>query len=153
MGASAAAARFETDLTLSSPNHPDEEDGKIEVEAGSRIPGVPLHNLKLNLSTTIGRVSVGGNLHVEPISARRRSNLLPALDGFGVVNLGASYAIAPAVADCTGNESLRRRVLDVRAARRGRGSTRRRLFGPAIPQSCRAARGVGGPSVLIQVTS
>lgn len=42
-------ARFDTPLTLSSPNHPDEEEGEIEVEAGSRIPGVPQHNLKANL--------------------------------------------------------------------------------------------------------
>jgi outer membrane receptor protein involved in Fe transport len=94
------SARFDTPVTLSSPNHPEEEDGEIEVEEGSRIPGVPQHNLKLNLSTTIGRLSLGGNLLTSSSQYLRgdEANLLPALDGFALVNISASYALARNVA-------------------------------------------------------
>ena len=87
-------------LTLSSPNHPDAEDGEIAVPAGTRIPGVPQHNFKLNLSSTIGRLSIGGNLLVESGQSLRgdEANLLPAVEGFSVVNLNASYTLARHVA-------------------------------------------------------
>jgi len=88
-------ARFDTPLTLSSPNHPDEEDGEIDVEAGSRLPGVPQHNLKANLSATIKRLTLGGNLIGTSNQYLRgdEANLLPALDGFTVVNLTAKYSV------------------------------------------------------------
>jgi outer membrane receptor protein involved in Fe transport len=94
------AARFETPLTLSSPNHPDEENGEIEVDAGSLIPGVPQHNVKLSLFSTIGRFTIGGNLLVESSQYLRgdEANLLEPLDGFAVVNLSAGYALARHVA-------------------------------------------------------
>jgi iron complex outermembrane receptor protein len=87
-------ARFDTPLTLSSPNHPAEEDGEIEVAAGSRIPGVPQHNVKANLSAAIKRLTLGGSLVTTSNQYLRgdEANLLPALDGFGVVNLTANYA-------------------------------------------------------------
>lgn len=88
-------ARFDSPLTLSSPNHPDEEDGEIEVEAGSRIPGVPQHNLKANLSATINRLTIGGNLVTTSNHYLRgdEANLLPAIDGFGLVSVTANYAV------------------------------------------------------------
>jgi outer membrane receptor protein involved in Fe transport len=88
-------ARFDTPLTLSSPNHPDEEDGEIEVEAGSRIPGVPQHNLKANLSATIKRLTFGGSLLTTSNQYLRgdEANLLPTIDGFAVLNLTANYPI------------------------------------------------------------
>lgn len=88
--------RFDTPLTLSSPNHPDEEDGEIPVEAGSRIPSVPQHNLKANLSATIKRLTFGGSLLTTSNQYLRgdEANLLPAIDGFAIVNLTANYAIA-----------------------------------------------------------
>jgi outer membrane receptor protein involved in Fe transport len=94
------SARFGTPMTLSSPNHPDEEDGEIEVEEGSRIPGVPRHNFKLNLSSTLGRLFVGGNLLVQSSQYLRgdEANLLEPLDGFGIVNLNTSYSFARHVA-------------------------------------------------------
>lgn len=92
---SLVSATFDTPLTLSSPNHPDEVDGEIEVEAGRRIPGVPRHNLKLNLSSTIGRFSIHGNLLTTSGQYLRgdEANLLPALEGFRVVNLNARYTV------------------------------------------------------------
>ena len=93
---SLVSATFNTPLTLSSPNHPDEEDGEIEVEASSRIPGVPQHNLKLNLSSTIRRLTLSGNLLTSSSQYLRgdEANLLPAVDGFSVVNISASYTLA-----------------------------------------------------------
>jgi outer membrane receptor protein involved in Fe transport len=94
------SARFDTLLTLSSPNHPGEDDGEIEVEAGSRVPGVPQHNLKLSLFGTSGRFSIGGSLLTTSSQYLRgdEANLLPALDGFSLVNVSASYALARNVA-------------------------------------------------------
>ena len=89
-------ATFNTPLTLSSPNHPDEEDGEIEVDAGSRIPGVPQHNFKANLSATIKRLTLRGSLVTTSNQYLRgdEANLLPAIDGFAAVNVTAHYAIA-----------------------------------------------------------
>lgn len=93
-------ARFETPLTLSSPNHPDADAGEIRVAAGSRIPGVPQHNLKASLSATVQRLTVGGSLLATSSQPLRgdEANLLGPLAGFRVVNLSASYPVAPAVA-------------------------------------------------------
>lgn len=94
------SARFETPLTLSSPNHPEEEGGEIEVEEGSRIPGVPDHNFKINLFSTIDRLTIGGSFLAASSQYLRgdEANLLPALDGFAVVNLSANYRLARNVA-------------------------------------------------------
>jgi outer membrane receptor protein involved in Fe transport len=93
---SLVSATFDTPLTLSSPNHPDEADGEIEVAPGSRIPGVPLHNLKVNLSTTIGRLTLGGGVQTASSQYLRgdEANQLAALDGFSVVNIVSRYAIS-----------------------------------------------------------
>ena len=90
------SARFDAPLTLSSPNHPDEEDGEIEVASGSRIPGLPQHNFKASVSAAIDRLTFGGSLLSMSNQYLRgdEANLLPALEGFTVVNLTASYAIA-----------------------------------------------------------
>jgi outer membrane receptor protein involved in Fe transport len=92
-------ATFRTPLTLSSPNHPEEENGEIEVEPGARIPGVPQHNFKVNLSGSFDRLAVGGALNVASRQFLRgdEANLLPAIDGYAVVNVSASFAVADAV--------------------------------------------------------
>jgi outer membrane receptor protein involved in Fe transport len=88
-------ALFDTPLTLSSPNHPEEVDGEIGVEAGSRIPGVPQHVIKASVSTDIRRLTVGVNAIANSNQYLRgdEANLLPALDGFAFVNLTADYPI------------------------------------------------------------
>ena len=93
-------ARFGTALTLSSPNHPDEEDGEIEVEAGRRIPGVPQHNVKANISAAIGRLTLGAVLITNSSQYLRgdEANLLTPADGFTVVNFRASYSVTRRVA-------------------------------------------------------
>jgi outer membrane receptor protein involved in Fe transport len=93
-------ARFDTPLTLSSPNHPAEQDGEIEVAAGSRIPGVPRHNLKANISAAIRRLTLGGTLVANSNQHFRgdEASLLTPVDGFGLVNLLASYSLTRHIA-------------------------------------------------------
>jgi iron complex outermembrane receptor protein len=43
-------ATFESDFRVSSPNHPNATEGKINVQRGDRIPGLPTHQLGLNLN-------------------------------------------------------------------------------------------------------
>jgi outer membrane receptor protein involved in Fe transport len=92
-------ASFGSPLTLSSPNHPDEVDGEIAVAQGSVVPGVPQHNLKASVQAAISRATVGASLLVSSEQYLRgdEANLLPAVAGFTLVNLHASYALAPAV--------------------------------------------------------
>ncbi|MNC84638.1 vitamin B12/cobalamin outer membrane transporter [compost metagenome] len=93
-------ARFDTALTLSSPNHPAEEDGEIEVESGDRLPGIPEHNFKAGLTATIQRLTLGGTLASTSSQYLRgdEANVLPAIDGFTIVNLAARYALGARVA-------------------------------------------------------
>lgn len=95
LGYTLVHARFDSPLTLSSPNHPAGTDGEIDVQAGSRIPGVPRHTLKANLSTTVRRLWVGSTLVTSSSQYLRgdEANLLPALDGFAVAHLSASYML------------------------------------------------------------
>lgn len=92
-------AAFGGPLTLSSPNHPDEVDGEIAVAEGNRIPGVPQHNLKASVSTAIRRATVGAVLLVSSHQYLRgdEANLLPTVAGFSLLNLHASYTLAPSV--------------------------------------------------------
>ena len=89
-------AEFRTPLTLSSPNHPAEEDGEIEIEPGDRLPGIPQHNFKAGLAATIQGLTVGGTLLSTSSLYLRgdEANLLPAIDGYSTVNVAANYAIA-----------------------------------------------------------
>jgi outer membrane receptor protein involved in Fe transport len=90
-------ATFDTPLTLSSPNHPEEIGGEIAIRAGDSIPGVPRHNLKADVSATAGRLSVGANMAVVSSQFLRgdEANLLPPIDGSAVVNLAGSYRLHP----------------------------------------------------------
>jgi outer membrane cobalamin receptor len=93
-------ARFDTPLTLSSPNHPDEDDGEIKVAAGSRIPGVPQHNVKAGLSADIRRLTLALNLIANSNQYLRgdEANLLPVVAGFTAVTLTGGYQILGNVA-------------------------------------------------------
>jgi outer membrane cobalamin receptor len=93
-------ARFETPLTLSSPNHPAAQDGEIAVASGSRLPGVPQHNLKAHVTASIARLTIGGSLLRTSNQYLRgdEANLLPAIDRFYLVNLTADYAVTKHIA-------------------------------------------------------
>jgi outer membrane receptor protein involved in Fe transport len=93
-------ATFRSPLTLSSPNHPDEEGGEIEVEAGDRLPGIPRHNLKATLFGTMQRLTLGGTVTATSSQYLRgdEANLLPGIDGHAAVNVLARVEVAPRVA-------------------------------------------------------
>jgi outer membrane receptor protein involved in Fe transport len=88
-------AQFDRALTLSSPNHPDENGGEIEVDAGNFIPGVPRHNLKADIAATIAGLSLGGSVAYTSSHVLRgdEANLLPAVRGAAVVGLTAGYPL------------------------------------------------------------
>ena len=90
-------ATFDTPLTLSSPNHPDEENGEIQVARGARIPGLPAHNFKANLTVPFGRAIVGGTFMTASSQYFRgdEANLLEPIDGYAVTHVSGSYAVHP----------------------------------------------------------
>ncbi len=100
VGYSFLRARFDTPLTLSSPNHPDEDDGEIHVEAGDRLPGIPTHNLTLDLSAVMRRLTIGGSVAVRSGQFLRgdEANLLPEIDGYAVAALRARYQLGSRIA-------------------------------------------------------
>jgi iron complex outermembrane recepter protein len=93
-------ARFDSPLTLSSPNHPAADDGEIEVASGSRLPGVPQHNLKAHVTASMARFTVGGSLLRTSNQYLRgdEANLLPAIEGFSLANLTADFAVTKQIA-------------------------------------------------------
>lgn len=88
------SATFETNLTVSSPNHPKAEGGEIEVEQGDRIPGVPQHNLKADVTFAVtDTLSLGANVLINSSQIFRgdEGNLIDQIPGYGIVNLRARY--------------------------------------------------------------
>ncbi len=92
-------ATFESDLTIGSPNHPDEEAGELEVRAGSSLPSVPRHNVKARLGTVFGRNAVTGTFLATSGQYFRgdEANLLDPLDGYAIVNMNASRRLGSRV--------------------------------------------------------
>lgn len=88
-------AQFDAPLTLSSPNHPDEDAGEISIEKGASLPGVPRHNLKTDIVGEVDRLSLGASLAYTSSHFLRgdEANLLPAVDGAAVVGLTAGYRL------------------------------------------------------------
>lgn len=96
-------ATFRTPFIGSSPFHPNRQDlngdgtaAEIQVEKGDRIPGIPLHTLKIGMDYTFtDRLSVGGDLLYNSDQYLRgdESNQLDTVDGYAIVNLRGSYKI------------------------------------------------------------
>jgi fatty-acid desaturase/outer membrane receptor protein involved in Fe transport len=88
-------ATFDTPLVVSSPNHPEAEDGEIAVAVGSRLPSLPRHTWKVDLSYSTARASVDTNVVYNSSQFFRgdEANLMEPIDGSLVVNLGGRYAI------------------------------------------------------------
>jgi hypothetical protein len=88
-------ATFDTPLVLTSPNNPDAIAGEIFVRPGDAIPGVPGHNLKGDLSVTVGRTTIGSSLATLSSQFLRgdEANLLSPIDPSTVLNLSASYEL------------------------------------------------------------
>ena len=90
------SATFETDLTVSSPNHPEARAGEIDVEIGDRIPGVPHHNLKADIAFAVtDAFSLGANVLINSNQVFRgdEGNLIDEIPGYGIVNLRGRYML------------------------------------------------------------
>ena len=90
------SATFETDLTVSSPNHPQAKGGEIDVEKGDHIPGVPQHNLKADITLAVTEaLSLGTNILINSSQVFRgdEGNLIDQIPGYSIVNLRARYTL------------------------------------------------------------
>ena len=90
------SATFETDLTVSSPNHPETSTGEIEVEKGDHIPGVPQHNIKADITYVVtDALFLGTNILINSSQVFRgdEGNLIDQIPGYGIVNLRGRYLL------------------------------------------------------------
>jgi iron complex outermembrane receptor protein len=93
-------ARFETPFSALSVNHPDAVAGVLTVPAGARLPSTPRHIGKATLTWTYAdRLSLGASAIANSSQFRRgdEANLLEPVAGYIVVDLRASYDVAPPV--------------------------------------------------------
>jgi iron complex outermembrane receptor protein len=88
-------ATFQSPLTLPSPNNPiADANGNIHVTPNNRLPGIPVHQLKLGADYHVTPDwTVGGVLTYYSDQFRRgdEANQNPALPGYTVVSLHSAY--------------------------------------------------------------
>jgi outer membrane receptor protein involved in Fe transport len=94
-------ATFRSFLTLNSPENPfADDDGRIFVTPGDKLPGVPEHSLKFGASysvTDVWKVGVTGRAVSGKYLFGDESNLNAKTEPYVVVNLNTSYNITPNV--------------------------------------------------------
>lgn len=86
-------ATFRDDLTVNAPNHPNADDGEIDVAAGDRLPLTPRHVGKLGLDVAVtSRIGLSSTVIVQGEQYFRgdESNQLEPLGAFATVNLEAN---------------------------------------------------------------
>jgi iron complex outermembrane recepter protein len=97
MNYSLVDATFQDAFITNSANHPNADaNGKIQVESGDRIPGIPEHSFKLGgLYSFNKKLSVGANMIYNSTQVLRgdESNELGPVDGYAIVNLNSTYKI------------------------------------------------------------
>lgn len=90
-------AEFDDSFTTASPNHPfTNSDGKIAVEKGDRIPGIPEHLLKFGVNVVVSpQLTLGGNIVLNSGRFLRgdEANLLDETDGYAMVNFRGEYRL------------------------------------------------------------
>jgi outer membrane receptor protein involved in Fe transport len=87
-------ATFEDRFEIFSPHHPDARNGRLTVEPGDRLPGIPEHSLKLDADYLLAsRLRVGGNLLVNSDQYFRGDevNRLHPLGAYAIVGLRGEY--------------------------------------------------------------
>lgn len=91
------SATFEDDFQALSPNHDFADDeGKITVHAGDRIPGIPAHQFKFGAEYAVDERLILSFDTIANSGQRLRgdeSNQLDEIDGYTLVNLGARYRV------------------------------------------------------------
>jgi iron complex outermembrane recepter protein len=93
-------ATFESSLTLPAADHPEADDGVIEVAPGDRIPGLPTHSVKAGVTVAPLRgLRVGLSTIAQSSQPYRgdEANLLEDLDGFVTLSAHASYDLFAAL--------------------------------------------------------
>ena len=90
-------ATFEDSFDVLSPNHSlADDEGKISVSSGDRIPGIPQHQFKMNADYQLAE---GFNIGLDVVNNSDQylrgdeSNQLDEIDGYTVVNLRAHYQV------------------------------------------------------------
>jgi len=90
-------ATFEDSFDVLSPNHDlADDEGKISVSRGDRIPGIPQHQFKMNADYQLAE---GFNIGLDVVNNSDQylrgdeSNQLDEIDGYTVVNLRARYQV------------------------------------------------------------
>jgi len=92
-------ASFESNLAIQSPfNSAADSSGNIFVHPGDRMPGIPLHSLKLGGAYSLSDFwSVAGEAKLSSGRHLRgdESNSMPQIPGYGVLNLSSIYKLHP----------------------------------------------------------
>lgn len=89
-------ATFDTDFSVSSPNHPLAVNDEVFVEDGDRIPGIPQHTLKVGADYAFTpRLSLGVDMLYNSSQYLRgdEANLLDTIDGYVVTNLRGRFQV------------------------------------------------------------
>jgi len=88
-------ASYEADFLATSPEHPlANGNGEISVNKGDRIPGVPRHQFKFNLTySSLRNIRMGGEMIYNSSRVLRgdESNQLGDVDGYVIFNLRTNY--------------------------------------------------------------
>ena len=93
-------ATYRAPLTLASPANPQaDDDGRIAVARGDRLPGIPRHSATLSLDYATARWSVGGDVLARSgqYLVGDEGNDTPRVPGYAIVNLRGSVTIVPGV--------------------------------------------------------
>lgn len=94
-------ASFRTSLNIQAPDNPQaDEDGEIAVERGDRIPGIPLHSLKIGADVAVtDALSLGAEMQWSSSRYPRgdEANLNDPIAGFALFNLSARYRVTDAI--------------------------------------------------------
>ena len=91
-------ATFGSFLQILSPNNSAAVNNVIQVTPGNRMPGIPLHSLKLGADLAVTeRWSVGADARL--VSGRTlrgdESNTMAQIPGYAIVNAQTSYTVVP----------------------------------------------------------
>ena len=93
-------ATYRAPLTLASPANPQaDDDGRIAVARGDRLPGIPRHSATLSLDYATARWSVGGDVLARSgqYLVGDEGNDTRQVPGYAIVNLRGSVTIVPGV--------------------------------------------------------
>ena len=93
-------AVFDSAMTLYSPHNSGADgNGNTQVKSGDRMPGVPLHNLKIEAGyalTPKWQVETDANITSDRVLRGDEANDMKRIGGYALFNAGSSYQITEA---------------------------------------------------------